>query len=162
MHQWTVGGALIEGEGGLLLVRNRRRGGREDWTPPGGVIDDGEDLVAGLTREVTEETGLVVANWEGPAWRIEVAAVDLGWQLYVEVWRATDYAGDLAAGADPDGIVVEACFATPQQCTTRLGGTQPWVRDPLVAWLAGPWDGTRDYGYRLSGASPDTFVVERQ
>ena len=59
VRRWTVGGALIESGGSLLLVRTRRRGGRHDWTPPGGVIDPGETLVDGLAREVAEETGLV-------------------------------------------------------------------------------------------------------
>ena len=32
---------------GVLLVQNRRRNGRLDWTPPGGVIDDGEACSTG-------------------------------------------------------------------------------------------------------------------
>ena len=39
MRDWLVGGAVIEGPAGLLLVRNRRRDGSFDWSPPGGVID---------------------------------------------------------------------------------------------------------------------------
>jgi len=57
-----VAGGLIETEAGVLLVRNVRRGGFEDWSTPGGVIDAQDaDLLAGLTREVAEETGLIVA-----------------------------------------------------------------------------------------------------
>ena len=59
LHEWTVAGGLIETDAGVLLVRNVRRGGFEDWSTPGGVIDaDDADLLAGLTREVDEETGL--------------------------------------------------------------------------------------------------------
>ena len=32
MHEWTVAGGLIEGPQGVLLVRNRRRNGRFDWS----------------------------------------------------------------------------------------------------------------------------------
>ena len=40
---------LIETDAGVLLVRNVRRGGFEDWSTPGGVIDaDDSDLLAGL------------------------------------------------------------------------------------------------------------------
>jgi ADP-ribose pyrophosphatase YjhB (NUDIX family) len=60
MQQWLVGGALIRGADGVLLVQNRRRNGRHDWSPPGGVIDHGETLLEGLTREVVEETGVQV------------------------------------------------------------------------------------------------------
>src|SRR3546814_14851417 len=66
MRDWVVGGALIVSDEGLLLVQNRRRNGAHDWTPPGGVIDEGESLIDGLTREVREETGLRVTEWSGP------------------------------------------------------------------------------------------------
>ena len=70
LHEWTVAGGLIETDAGVLLVRNVRRGGFEDWSTPGGVIDaDDADLLAGLTREVDEETGLVVQRVARPALR---------------------------------------------------------------------------------------------
>ena len=58
-REWTVAGALLETDAGLLMVRNVRRGGFEDWSTPGGVVDaDDASLLAGLEREVFEETGL--------------------------------------------------------------------------------------------------------
>ena len=60
MRDWTVAGGLILGDAGLLLVRNRRRNGSHDWSPPGGVIEPSESMVDGLTREVVEETGVEV------------------------------------------------------------------------------------------------------
>ena len=47
MRDWVVGGALILSDEGVLLVQNRRRNGSHDWTPPGGVIDDGESCSRG-------------------------------------------------------------------------------------------------------------------
>ena len=65
------GRRLIETPAGVLLVRNQRRGGFEDWSTPGGVIDaEDADLLAGLTREVEEETGLVVREWSGPLYEV--------------------------------------------------------------------------------------------
>ena len=57
-RRWVVGGGLVVADEGVLLVQNRRRDGRLDWSPPGGVIDTGETLLDGLTREVEEEIGL--------------------------------------------------------------------------------------------------------
>src|SRR3954454_890759 len=71
MREWTVASGLIERDGELLLVRNVRRNGVEDWSTPGGVVD-AEDLslLAALTREVEEETGLVVSEWVGPVYEV--------------------------------------------------------------------------------------------
>ena len=76
MRDWVVGGALILSDEGVLLVQNRRRNGSHDWTPPGGVIDEGETLLEGLTREVQEETGLRVTEWAGPVYEVRCEAPD--------------------------------------------------------------------------------------
>ena len=47
MRRWLVAGAVIEGPEGVLLVQNRRRDGRVDWSPPGGVVDPGEPGIEG-------------------------------------------------------------------------------------------------------------------
>jgi ADP-ribose pyrophosphatase YjhB (NUDIX family) len=46
-------GIVIEGENILLLYTQRYH----DYSLPGGGIDEGEDFVAGLKRELREETG---------------------------------------------------------------------------------------------------------
>ena len=74
MREWVVGGAVIEGPMGVLLVRNRRRDGSFDWSPPGGVIDPGESVIDGLTREVLEETGLQVTVWSEIVYEISASA----------------------------------------------------------------------------------------
>lgn len=43
MKHWVVAAGLIEGPEGLLLVQNRRRDGRLDWSSPGdpdGIVVD--------------------------------------------------------------------------------------------------------------------------
>ncbi len=175
VHQWLVGGAVIESSvlaggsgdigavqpGGLLLVQNLRRGGRIDWTPPGGVIDRGESLLGGLTREVVEETGLAVTRWAGPLYEITAVAPGLGWHLRVEVHRALEVTGDLRIGEDPDGIVVEAAVVPEHQCGDRLVGAHPWVREPLVDWMAERWSETRHYRYRVEGTDPAELQIAR-
>ena len=150
MRSWLVAGAVIEGPDGVLLVQNRRRDGRVDWSPPGGVVDEGEGVLEGLTREVAEETGLVVTAWEGPIYEIEAQAPDLGWILRVEVHLATEWAGDVTL-ADPDGIVVDACYVDPTACDGHLEASPRWVREPFGAWLGERWSGSRAFRYRIDG-----------
>lgn len=161
MREWLVAGAVISGADGLLLVQNRRRDGRVDWSPPGGVIDPGETLIDGLTREVTEETGLVVERWsDRPLYRIEAEAVDLGWLLTVEVHEALAVTGDLVVD-DPDGIVVDARWVAADRCGDHLSASPPWVRDPFHAWLDERWEGdTRDFRYRIRGRDLASLQVD--
>jgi 8-oxo-dGTP diphosphatase len=164
VHEWVVAGALIEAGDALLLVRNLRRNGRSDWTTPGGVIDAADaSIVAGLTREVEEETGLLVTQWEGPVYEVHCVAEDLGWTLRAEIHRALEYEGELRV-EDPDGIVVEAAFFTPGECRARLGDAgSPWVHEPLDEWLAERWgpDGLRGFRYDVRGTRRDELSVRR-
>ena len=94
MRDWTVAGGLLETPDGVLLVRNIRRGGWEDWSTPGGVIDaDDADLLAGLTREVEEETGLRVEEWSGPLYEVHAYAPDMQWRMRCEVHLAVAFTG---------------------------------------------------------------------
>jgi 8-oxo-dGTP diphosphatase len=160
VHEWLVGSALIEGPEGLLLVKNRRRDGRVDWSPPGGVIDEGEDVLGGLTREVEEETGLVVTGWEGPVWSVEAEAAGMGWVLRVEVHRAVGFEGELRVD-DPDGIVVDARFVAPERCREQLASTWLPTHEPLVAWLAERWTEQRGYRYRVDGPGRADMTITR-
>jgi 8-oxo-dGTP diphosphatase len=148
-RRWLVGGGLVVADQGVLLVQNRRRDGRLDWSPPGGVIDAGESLVEGLTREVEEETGLRVHGWAGPAYRIRAHAPDMGWHLEVEAHLAEGFDGELRVD-DPDGIVVAARFVGADECVELLGHSPRWVREPLCAWLADRVAGAR-HAYRVEG-----------
>lgn len=160
MREWTVGGALLEGPEGLLLVRNKRRNGSLDWSPPGGVIDEGETLLEGLTREVEEETGLRVVRWVGPIYQIEATAADLGWHLRVEAYLGAEYEGELRL-EDPDGIVVDARFVAVEQCHGHLEAAHQWVREPLGEWLTERWEGSRSFGYHIVGSDLTCLEITR-
>lgn len=58
---FTVGvsAVLTDAEGRILLLRNRFRYSSA-WQIPGGFVDRGEELEESITREIREETGLVV------------------------------------------------------------------------------------------------------
>lgn len=61
----------LVGVGGVVIHRNRvlliRRGSeplKGEWSIPGGMLELGEELTAGVERELKEETGLDVAPLE--------------------------------------------------------------------------------------------------
>ncbi|MCP3913889.1 MAG: NUDIX hydrolase [Actinomycetia bacterium] len=160
LRHWTVGGGVIGDASGLLLVRNRRKNGRSDWSPPGGVIDPGETIVGGLTREVQEETGLAVSNWQGPIYRIEVVAPDMGFHLAVEAHQAIQWSGRLEID-DPDGIVEESRFVDVDEGARLLDTGPPWVAEPLMSWVGERWSGCRQFTFRVEGRDSATRVIHR-
>lgn len=163
MREWTVAGGIVEGPGGVLLVRNRRRWGGHDWSPPGGVIDETDaDVRSGLTREVFEETGIAVSDWHGPVYDVSAVALDLGWHMRVHVFVAGAFEGELVVD-DPDGIVVEAEFAGAERCTELLADCFRWVREPLTEWMTARWDASerRCYDYEVRGTDLRSLSIER-
>jgi 8-oxo-dGTP diphosphatase len=56
-HIVAVAGLVTDALGRVLMIRSPRR----DWEFPGGQVEEGEDLVSALVREVLEETGVRVA-----------------------------------------------------------------------------------------------------
>jgi 8-oxo-dGTP pyrophosphatase MutT (NUDIX family) len=60
-HQIGVGGMLINGEGKVLCIQEKRgvtAGMKGFWKLPGGLVDPGEDISTAAAREVMEETGV--------------------------------------------------------------------------------------------------------
>ena len=53
-------GAVIVGDGKVVLIRRKYEPLKGHWSLPGGMVEIGEPLEAALAREVVEETGLVV------------------------------------------------------------------------------------------------------
>lgn len=158
MRRWLVGGGLIRHDDGLILVCNRRRDNSLEWTPPGGVIDRGESLLEGLTREVLEETGLVVSKWSSRCYTVTVEAPEMGWQLKVEAWETDQVSGDVRI-ADPDGIVEEVRHSNALTARELLVASPLWVQLPVGAWLEGDHDSR--YRFALRGTDRATALAER-
>lgn len=160
LRHWLVAGGIIVADDKLLLVHNERRGGRRDWSTPGGVIDEGETLIDGLTREVQEETGLSVGGWAGPCYRVEVTAPELGFFLRVEAHRAVSFEGELVI-EDPDGIVVGARFVDRDTAGGLLVDAPRWVAEPLLECFDQGLDDGRVFRYHLAGSDPVNRQVSR-
>ena len=55
-HIVAAAGVIRNDKGDILLVKNIRRG----WEYPGGMVENGENVIEGLKREIFEESGACV------------------------------------------------------------------------------------------------------
>jgi len=55
-----VGAVIVGGDGRVVLIKRRYEPLAGQWSLPGGTLEVGETLQAGLAREMLEETGLEV------------------------------------------------------------------------------------------------------
>ncbi len=161
MRSFRVGGGLIVIDNQLLLTANRRRQGTLEWTPPGGVIDDGETVTSGISREVLEETGLHVPAWDLCHYTVEVDAPEMGWHMTVESWLATTAHGRISLN-DPDGIVEQALFVDVDDVEPLLADSPLWVKLPVMAWLAGGMKAISEFNFRVYGADRESARVEQR
>jgi 8-oxo-dGTP pyrophosphatase MutT (NUDIX family) len=98
-----VAGAVFDGEGRVLLVRQRYMAG---WRLPGGGVDRGEPPQAGLLRELGEEVGLT----GGSAHFFGLYNRRAGWASnVVALYRVTG----ASVNFRPNLEVREICFADP-------------------------------------------------
>jgi len=107
-----VGGVLVR-DGKVLLIRRGKEPLRGRWVVPGGTVEVGETLEEAVTREVLEETGLVVRPREVVTVfdRIERRDGEVLYH-YVIIDYVCDYvSGELRAGTDAEAAV----FASPDE-----------------------------------------------
>ena len=150
---------LFQGDN-ILMVNNSRRGGRTDWSTPGGVIGEGETVIEGLTREVREETGLAVTGWSGLAYTVRVKAPDMDWDLKVEVHLANGHEGQIVID-DPDGIVIAAEWVHLKDLPVLLNGQHPWLSEPLLEFLDKQVEPGHAFSYSVSGRDINNLDVQR-
>jgi len=93
----AVGGIVFDTGGRVLLVERGQPPGAGLWSIPGGRLEVGETLAAGVARELAEETGLVVEV--GPLVEV-VERIGDGYHFVILDYLARVVGGALAAGSD--------------------------------------------------------------
>jgi len=109
-------GAVIVDAGRVLLVRRATEPLRGEWSVPGGVLELGETLHAGVRREALEETGVQVAPGE---------VLDVFDSIFTDALGRTEYhyvlidylcrriSGEAVAGSDVSDVRWVAAAALP-------------------------------------------------
>lgn len=108
-----VGGVIVD-EGRVVLIRRRFEPLAGQWSLPGGSLEVGESLAAGVAREMLEETGLEVEV--GPIVEVFDRIMHDDEQRVRFHFVLVDFlcrpiGGALQAGSDVDAAV----FATPDE-----------------------------------------------
>jgi len=91
---------IVDSDSRVLLIKRGHEPAKNLWSLPGGSVEEGENLVGAVIREVFEETGLrVVAGKEVWQVRVELSA---GRFYDVHAFSATVMGGELVAGDDAE------------------------------------------------------------
>ena len=111
VHTVVVGCLVRNVSNEVLLIRNHKRG----WEIPQGRVEEGEDLIAALQREVLEEAGV----------EIEVGPLAAVWSMIslppavIFTFLGRYRSGDLAGSGDS----AEACWFSEGDALAKVSGT---------------------------------------
>lgn len=133
-----IASGVVRLHGDLLLVQQRFPGDTlPSWGLPGGLVEPGEELLAGLQRELLEETGLTIVGTPTIAFIIQVLRVK---EEGIQEWLACHFACEVdgqISPQDPDGLVVSAYWVEEHAALEYLGTLSEYDCEPLRRWLCG-------------------------
>ncbi len=101
----SVGAVIVE-DGRVLLVQRGSEPLKGHWTLPGGVLEVGETLAAGVTRETREETGLEVEPIElvEILERVHREGERVRYHYVIADYLCRVTGGELCAASDADAV----------------------------------------------------------
>ncbi|HZO98328.1 MAG TPA: NUDIX domain-containing protein [Gaiellaceae bacterium] len=117
---------LVAREGKVLLVRRGIEPRRGHWDLPGGFLEEGEEPLAGLRRELREETGLEAEPVELLGTHVE--PYDDHFVLGL-TWRV-----EAAGEPEPADDVAELAWFGPEELPAEMAFAHQ--RGLLAAWAA--------------------------
>lgn len=107
-HSVSVAAVVVDASGRVLVTQRRDNG---KWEPPGGVLELGESIVDGVSREVLEETGLRIAPE-----RLTGVYKNMPRGIVALVFRAHVIGGEQAAAT---GETTRIAWLSPDQVDER-------------------------------------------
>jgi 8-oxo-dGTP diphosphatase len=133
-----IASVVAQQDGKLLLVQQQAPIDTfPSWGLPGGQVEPGEELLAGLQRELLEETGLHLVGTPIIAFVIQVFLETeedrqeaLAFHFVCEVEGQID-------PQDPDGLVLSAHWVETHTALEHLGTLSWYDCEPLRRWLNG-------------------------
>lgn len=107
-HPQLAVSAAIFRDGQVLLVRRARQPAKGVYTLPGGRVEFGEGLHQALTREIAEETGLVIDIIGLAGWREVLPAMGGGGHYVILPFAARWRAGEPELNDELDDAIWRA------------------------------------------------------
>lgn len=116
--------ALIEKDGGYLLIKEVLESGKEYWILPGGGVEYGETLEEALKREIKEEVNLDIEILKFLHFK-EHQRLEFDYHTIIFFFKVKSLHNNLIL---EDGKVLEAKFFAPKEIKNlRLVDTAKWL-----------------------------------